>query len=236
MITVELLSPRLEAKPADQPMIVLGGEIGPPGPAGATGPTGPAGPAGLLPTSTWAGLPGAGTVTVGQRYRVTDFGVAGVGLLVVSDGTRWLPDGPQILAASAVAASVTGTTAETALTTCAVPAGSLGLSGGLRVIYNVSYTANANAKLLKLKLGATTLRSSSRSTPGPDSFTDIVRNRGSASSQYIQLTLLAAAATSSSQATSAENTTPQIDLVITVQLAVGTDTLVLQNYEVWLLP
>lgn len=58
-----------------------------------------------------------------------------------------------VLAKSAVAASVTGTVAETTLATVSVPAGAMGPNGALRVTSLWKYTNSANAKTLKVQFG-----------------------------------------------------------------------------------
>jgi hypothetical protein len=144
---------------------------------------------------------------------------------------------PRLLAASAVAVSVTGTTNETALATVTIPAGAMGTNGGLRVIYNFSYTNNANSKTVRLKLGATTLRTLARTTALFDSVSDTVRNRGATNSQFVELLVYAGVGSISiSKTTAAEDSLQQLTVAITGQLAAGTDTLTLESYEVWQLP
>lgn len=58
-----------------------------------------------------------------------------------------------VLAHSAVAASVTGTTSETTLATVAVPANALGPNGMLRITSLWSFTSSANTKTLKVAFG-----------------------------------------------------------------------------------
>lgn len=145
--------------------------------------------------------------------------------------------GMSLLAASAVAASHTGTIAQTTLATVAIPAGSMGLNGGLRIMYNFSYTNNANNKTVRLKLGATTLRTTIRTTAVYDSVIDTVKNRNSASSQLVELLfLLGNGSISLTKTTAAENTSQTLNVEITAELAVATDNFTLESYEVWLLP
>lgn len=54
-----------------------------------------------FPESTWGALPPAGGLN-GRIYRITDVGVAGAGILVISDGTRWMPLGRQCLGLSLI--------------------------------------------------------------------------------------------------------------------------------------
>jgi len=60
----------------------------------------------------------------------------------------------RIIAHSALAASLTGTTAETALASITIPAGAMGPNGILRVTTEWSYTNSANNKTLRTRLGS----------------------------------------------------------------------------------
>lgn len=153
-----------------------------------------------------------------------------------------LSAGMTLLAASAVAVSVTGTTNETTLATVTVPAGAMGLNGGVLIVTAWNATVNANAKTPRIRLGGTGgtvyFSPAAASTASFGANTSI-RNRGAANSQ-----VGGAAATSASGSgvsglalpTSSVDTTASVDLVISGQLGTGTDTLTLERYEVWLLP
>jgi hypothetical protein len=146
-----------------------------------------------------------------------------------------------LLAASAVAVSVTGTTSETVLATVTIPAGAMGLNGGVRIVTRWSMAASANNKTSRHRLGgiAGSVIASVPSTTSTALLESSSRNRGSPSSQYhmahgnrgTDLVMAVLSAT-----TSAIDMTQAQDLVITGQLALGTETLTLDNYEVWLLP
>lgn len=184
----------------------------------------------ILGSMNWASLPSA-ALNSGMRVRVADVGVA-PGIMVVSNGTRWAPDGPQELARTSVAVSVTGSTSEVAVLTATIPAGLLGINGGVRVTYGCSYTNNANSKTIRLKLGATALRATVRNTSGVDNYTDMVRNRGVVAAQHVMLAMWSGSSIVSSQTTSTVDMTVSNDLVISIQLASAGDTATLEQATV----
>jgi hypothetical protein len=141
--------------------------------------------------------------------------------------------GPTLLASSAVAVSHTGNTNETTMATIALPV--LGPNGGFDLVACWSYTSSGNGKTLKHKLGGTTFRSVVRSTGPQDNVRDIVRNRGSAASQFVALSL-SASNSSGVQATMTENTATALNVTLTAQLASAAETVTLESYELWLLP
>lgn len=189
----------------------------------------------VLPSYTYATLPAANAVPSGYRVRASDIGIA-PGMALVSDGTRWIPDGPQVLARSAVAVPHTGTTAKTSLVTITVPGGLLGISGGLRIAESVSYPNNANNKQFFVDFGGTTFRGSSRTTSTQDNFTDILRNRGVANSQFYGLAFTTGASAAGIHATGAIDTTADRSLVLAATLASAADTLIIEAYTVEVLP
>ncbi len=78
--------------------------------------------------------------------------------LYVYSGSAWVELGAalgawRIIAHSAVAAALTGTTAETVLASIAIPAGAMGPNGVLRVTAQWTYTSSANNKTLRTRLG-----------------------------------------------------------------------------------
>lgn len=86
----------------------------------------------LAPPYTWAGKPAATAVPVGTIIRITDFGVPF--LMMMSDGTRWVPTGPEMLSRSAVpvilpSSGSSNATGQITLTTAlpAQPTGTVGV-------------------------------------------------------------------------------------------------------------
>ncbi len=105
-----------------------------------------------LPGYTYATLPSASSVGSGYRVRATDIGIA-PGMVLVSDGTRWNPDGVQVLARSTVAVNAPADTNENTLATVTVPAGLMGTTGSLRLTSLWSFTNSANNKTLRARFG-----------------------------------------------------------------------------------
>lgn len=145
-----------------------------------------------------------------------------------------------VLAQSAVAASVTGTTSETTLATIAIPAGAMGVNGSLRIRPKFSYTGNTNLKTMRVRLGGTSFwfadNGANASNIGSQPLIDI-ENRGAANSQIgvaggtagVNLTITTAHLTGVVDTTAAQN------LTITAQLANGADTATLEAYTVEIL-
>lgn len=194
-----------------------------------------------LPTYTYATLPAAAAVSVGTRVRASDIGIS-PGMQLVSDGTRWIPDGVQVLARSAVAASCPADTTEDILATITVPAGFLGVNGSLRVESGWSNTSSGNTKTLRIRLGGvsgTVFTSIAQTTNANSELTGLIFNRNSASSQYgkfagnrasdFVVTLLTFTA-------GTINTAIAQDLVLTGQKATAGETLTLDSYLVEAMP
>lgn len=143
----------------------------------------------------------------------------------------------QVLANSAVAASVTGTTNETTLATVTVPAGAVGANGLLRITTLWSVTNNANNKTVRHKLGSTTVWTASPTSTASGQFQSITRARNSTSSQVTQFSSTTNFGTSANaQTTSSLDFTGAVTLTITAQLATSTDTATLEAYTVEYLP
>jgi hypothetical protein len=148
---------------------------------------------------------------------------------------------PRLLAASAVAVPLTGTLTETVLATVTVPGGAMGTNGGVLIYSTWTVTNNANNKQVRIRFGG---------TAGTQHLTQIVttaatlgdvrriRNRGAANSQVGSFSSSQTGLGTSAGAvvTSTVDTSVAADLVFSGQLANVADSVVLENYEVWLLP
>lgn len=143
-----------------------------------------------------------------------------------------------LLAKSAVAAPLTGVTAETVLATIPVPAGLIGVNGQIKVTAFWSMTASANAKTPRVRLGGlagSVMFSIPVSTFAVMKSETVIANRNSAASQYLISTsargtdglVITAAGTPTTV-----NTAVAQDLVFTGQLALGTETLTLEGYTI----
>lgn len=164
-----------------------------------------------------------------------------------SDGLSWgLVNGVCVLAQSAVAVSVSAaSTAEEVLAEIALPAGVLGLNGGLRLVTLWSMNSNANVKTVRARLGATALGGSAwlANATGPlnnVSFQNpahVIRNRGVVNSQVCFPAANGSVGASSGTALSTftEDTSVATIVAITGQKATGADTLTLEGYTLELL-
>ncbi len=143
------------------------------------------------------------------------------------------------LAGSAVAASHTGNTNETALATVNIPAGALGPNGRLRIWEQWTFTNNGNNKSLRTRLGGisgTQIYAAGFTTQ--IGYTQIisVMNRNSASSQLFNN--VSGSSGGIGQAggtwpnTGAVDTSVSQDLVISAALSNAADTVTLEGYQV----
>ena len=192
-----------------------------------------------LGTYTWATKPTASDYAAGTTIRASDVGIS-PGMLLVSDGTRWIPDGMQVLARSNAAAALTGTVNETALATITVPAGLLGVSGSLFVAATQTYTNSASSKTIRLRfsgISGTAYYSNAFTTTAANYFERTIANRTASSqvSNYSNATNQFVA-TAGTFITSAVDTSAETTAVISGQLASSGETITLENYQVWLLP
>lgn len=90
---------------------------------------------------------------------------------------------PYILCQSAVAVSLSGTTTETTLATCPIPANAMGLNGALRFTVQQAFTNSANTKNFYTYLGSTLFHTTSGTTTASNSVLYLIRNRNNAASQ-----------------------------------------------------
>jgi hypothetical protein len=147
--------------------------------------------------------------------------------------------GMTLLAASGVAASVTGTLSETVLATIAVPGGAMGLNGGLLIYSTWTYTNSANSKTLTQKFGGSTVAGVSLTTTA--TFSDIrrVRNRGVTNVQTVSQGTTAGSpigSTTVAPTPLAIDTTATQNFTLSGTLANTGETITLESYEVWLVP
>lgn len=151
--------------------------------------------------------------------------------------------GMTMLAASAVAVSHTGNTDETALATVAIPAGCMGINGGLLIYSTWSITNSGNSKTIRGRLGGiggTAFLGAAITTQATTHDIRRIRNRGSAASQVAGTSAATSGQpigpTTAAVTTGTINTAVAQDFVFTAQLASAGETITLESYEVWLLP
>lgn len=150
--------------------------------------------------------------------------------------------GATLLAASAVAASLTGSTSETALATITIPAGAMGLNGGVEVRSVWSMTNNANTKTPRVRFGGaagTQYAALAATTSSTVSDVRRIRNRNAANSQVGAFPAggsVGLGANGNAVVTSSVDTSAAVDIVLSGQLGSAADTITLESYEVWLVP
>lgn len=146
------------------------------------------------------------------------------------------PISPVILASSAVAVPRTGSTAEVVLATFTLPGGTLGLNGALRLSSAWSMTNSANAKTIRARLGGlggTLLMSAALTTVAASAFLSWHQNRNAQNSQYNRGEASRGTdglRTDLTPAATAVDTSANQDFVITAQLALGTETMTLEQW------
>lgn len=147
------------------------------------------------------------------------------------------PPSGLVLAQSAVAASVTGTTNETTLATIAIPAGAMGVNGSLRITTLWTTTNSANNKNLRVKLGATAFTDIALTTTAAGQFQTHIRNRGAPNSQvaFIVGSGFPFASSAGSPFPGAIDTAVSQTLALTGQLANTGETITLEAYTVEIL-
>jgi hypothetical protein len=144
----------------------------------------------------------------------------------------------RVLAQSAVAASLTGVTTDSALASIAIPAGAMGPNGRLRVTTLWSITNSANAKTLRVRLGGlagTAFQSIALTTSASFRAQCEIANRNNQASQVGANASIGSggwSATGAAIATAAIDTSAAATLVISGQLANGGETITLEGYLV----
>jgi hypothetical protein len=147
----------------------------------------------------------------------------------------------EVLAASAVASSITGTTAETALSTIVVPAGAMGINGILRITTQWTVPNSANNKTLRVRFGGlvgTQIQSIVLTTATNIRMQCQIQNRGAANSQTAAANSLGGGGWGSNAGTvivATANTAAAVDLVLSAQLALASETVTLESYLVELI-
>ena len=175
---------------------------------------------------TWANKPT--TATAGQTICITDIGENGS--LWRGDGTKWVRLNPIKIFSLSAPFSMTGSTSVVTLATITIPAGLLGANGKLKIYPLWSTTNNANVKTLRLNIGGAVCSTMASQSVPNNSGLLIIRNINSESVQKCSSGLVAGiGASAGSIASTTIDTTAATTITITGQLAVGTDTLTLED-------
>ena len=180
----------------------------------------------LISDYTWANKPSV--APLGQIICVTDIGENGS--LWRCDGTKWVRLNPIKVFSLSAPVVLTGSTSVVTLATITIPAGLLGANGKLKIYPLWSTTNNANVKTLRVVFGGSALTTMTSQSVPNNSGLVIIRNINSESAQKTSSGLVAGIGASfGSIASTTIDTTAATTLVISGQLAVGTDTLTLQD-------
>lgn len=146
----------------------------------------------------------------------------------------------KVIAQTAVAVPLTGSTSETTLATITVPASAMGANGRVEIYIDTGFTGTAGNKTINVYFGGTltmTHAAGAAETIGRPS--DIrITNRNNASSQRWDARWINASSSQgkASQGTTAINTGSSVDIVIKGQLGNAADTLTLEAYQVVVYP
>lgn len=141
--------------------------------------------------------------------------------------------GSVVVAQSGAPVPLTGSTVETTLATITIPGGLMGPNGSVEIIPLFSHTNNANLKTIRVKFGGTAYAALAASTTTNTQSLVRITNANSVSAQKGFGNPLAGFGTTAGVlVTSAVDTNAAVTVLITGQLAVGTDTLTLENYTV----
>jgi len=144
----------------------------------------------------------------------------------------------RVLARSAVAASVTGSTSETTLASVTIPANAMGANGVLRISAEWSYTNSANNKTLRTRLGGLSGAVFDTIVPTTNAYQRRqceIKNRNAANVQLGPPSGFAGGGwgtATNAVATGALDTTVAQTLVLSGQLASAGETITLQSYLV----
>lgn len=138
--------------------------------------------------------------------------------------------------------SVTGSTSETTLKTIQIPAGSMGANGSINIMQLVTYTNNANNKTFRTRFGGaggTIYNGMVVTTTATGLYQTQIGNRNATNSQIGFASGVGAGTTGASwgftsgaTVTSAVDTTANVDVVLTAQLANSADTASVEGYIV----
>jgi len=144
---------------------------------------------------------------------------------------------PRVLAASAVVASVTGTTTETTLATVVVPGNAMGANGILEIDHLWSTNGDASNKTLTIKVGANFILGSVLASVGVYQGRHIVSNRNSASSQvqFRNTQHLFSTTAAGLNTEFAIDTTSNFSILFTGTLTDTADTITLDRYMIRLM-
>ena len=175
---------------------------------------------------TWANKPSV--APSGQIICVTNVGENGS--LWRGNGTKWVRLNPIKIFSLSAPVVLTGSTSAVTLATITIPAGLMGANGKLKIYPLWATTNNANVKTLRVVFGGSTCTTMTSQSVPNNSGLLIIRNINSESVQKCSSGLVAGiGASTGSIASPTVDTSVATTITITGQLAVGTDTLTLED-------
>ena len=175
---------------------------------------------------TWANKPSI--APSGQIICVTNVGENGS--LWRGNGTKWVRLNPIKIFSLSAPVVLTGSTSAVTLATITIPAGLMGANGKLKIYPLWATTNNANVKTLRVVFGGSTCTTMTSQSVPNNSGLLIIRNINSESVQKCSSGLVAGiGASTGSIASPTVDTSVATTITITGQLAVGTDTLTLED-------
>ena len=175
---------------------------------------------------TWATKPSV--APSGQIICITDVGENGS--LWRGDGTKWVRLNQIKIFSLSAPVSLTGSTSVVTLATITIPAGLLGANGKLKIYPLWATTNNANVKTLRANIGGVLCTTMTSQSVPNNSGLVIIRNINNEAAQKCSSGLVAGIGSSAgSIASPTVDTSAATTITITGQLAVGTDTLTLED-------
>lgn len=135
---------------------------------------------------------------------------------------------------SAVASSITGTTTETTLATCTIPANAIGPNGQIEIQALWSTTNSANTKTLRIKFGSAGYFATGVTSVATAQTITRIANRNANNSQVggPSASFGPSGSSTSAAVTSAIDTTSAVSLTFTAQLGNTSETITLESYVV----
>lgn len=137
----------------------------------------------------------------------------------------------EVLSSSAVAVSCASTASDEVLASFAIAAGTLGVNSIIQIEPLWTFTSSANNKVLRVKIGGTTVYSFTRTTSVKEAPLIVLANRNSLASQIQPYDNNYVAAGSGAPATHTIDFSVAVDVEITGQRANAADTLTLQYFR-----
>ena len=180
----------------------------------------------LISEYTWADKPSV--APSGQIICITDVGENGS--LWRGNGTKWVRLNPIKIFSLSAPVPLTSSTSVATLATITIPAGLLGANGKLKIYPLWATTNNANVKTLRVNIGGLLCTTMVSQNVPNNSGLVIIRNTNNEAAQKCSSGLVAGIGSSSgSIAAPTVDTSAATTITITGQLAVGTDTLTLED-------